>query len=408
MKKALPYIIGAILLLILLVLLLGGDEKTFDQRITLNKKDKIPYGTYIAYNNLPHLFPGANLAINKNAPGLWEDSVLSYDTSGQALIVITKVFNPGDDELKELFSFVSNGNDVFISAHEFNIASQDFFHFNSITDYNQYTTFSNAQGFDTLSVQLMHPPFSGNKSNYQYPGRKYNTYFSSFDTTMSYVLEILPDSSAILLRINAGEGSFYIHGAPLTFSNYFLLHKENFNHYNQLLSAISPGVTKVAWDEYFIHKPAYDQPKDPSPFRILMEQKSFSMAIYTALAGLIIFVLLGLKRNQRQIPRIAPHNNDLLEFVKTIGRLYFQKRDNRNICRKMSVYFTEHVYNHYTINTGTMDTEFVTKLASKSGASASLIQSIVEYISFTETESAVHDQQVTEFYQLLEKFYKTA
>ena len=74
----------------------------------------------------------------------------------------------------------------------------------------------------------------------------------------------------------------------------------------------------------------------------------------------------------------------------------------------MSAYFTEHVYSHYKINTGTMDAGFVAKLANKSGASSVLIQSIVDHISFINTEAAVHDQQVTEFYELLEKFYKTA
>ena len=74
----------------------------------------------------------------------------------------------------------------------------------------------------------------------------------------------------------------------------------------------------------------------------------------------------------------------------------------------MSAYFTEHIYNHYKINTGNMDSEFVTKLANKSGVQPALIQSIVDHISFVNNEPAVHDQQVTEFYQLLEKFYKTA
>ncbi|MFT4019042.1 MAG: DUF4350 domain-containing protein [Agriterribacter sp.] len=407
MKKALPYIIGAVLLFLIVILLIGGSGKSFDQRITLNKKDKIPYGAYVAYNNLSHLFPQSQITLNKKAPGLWEDSVLTYDTSNQALFILTKTFNPSEDELSELFHFVSRGNDVFISSYEFNSTAQDFFHFNSLFDFSGFSQF-NSSGLDTLDVWLMQPPFAQQTNHYRYPGRRVLSYFTSFDSTMSYVLERLQDSSALLLRVKAGDGSFYIHGAPLTFSNYFLLHKNNMQHYDQLLSAISPGIDKIAWDEYFIHKPAYNQPKEPSPFRILMEQKSFRAAIYTALTGLIIFVLLGLKRNQRQIPRIAAHKNDLLEFVKTIGRLYFQKRDNKNICRKMSAYFTEHVYSHYKINTGTMDAMFVAKLANKSGVSSILIQSIVDHISFINTEAAVHDQQVTEFYELLEKFYKTA
>src|SRR6185312_7594927 len=107
------------------------------------------------------------------------------------------------------------------------------------------------------------------------------------------------------------------------------------------------------------------------------------------------------------IPVINPVKNDSLEFVKTIGRLYFQKRNNKNLCQKMGVYFTEHVYSHYKLNTGNMDKDFVTRLAQKSGSSERVIQSITEFISFSHEAPAVHDQQVIEFYQLLETFYKT-
>lgn len=408
MKKALPYIIGGVLVLLLLVLVMAGRKKNFDPRITLNKKEKIPYGSYVAYHHLNYIFPDADITINKKQPGYWEDSVLQYDTGHQAMIILTKEFNATDDELRELFHFVSKGNDVLISSYDLSRDAQDFFHLNLSYGDAGFAAYEDLTDMDTLKLRLMHPPFPEKNLRFDYPGRKFYSHFNTFDTTMSYVLERTADSSAVLLRIRAGEGNFFIHTAPLAFSNYFLLHKENMAHYNQLLSALDPKATKVVWDEYYIYKPAYNQNKAPSPIRVLMEQPSFRMALLTALAGIIIFVLLGLKRRQRMIPVIPPVKNDSLEFVKTIGRLYFQKRDNKNICQKMGVYFTEHVHNHYKMNTGSMDNDFVTRLAQKSGSDQQTVQSITEYIAFLQEAPAIHDQQVIEFYQLLEKFYKTS
>lgn len=407
MKKGLPYIIGGILLLLLLTLVMAGRKKSFDHRITLNKKDKIPYGSYVAYNQLGYLFPDADIVINKKQPGYWEDSVLQYDTGHQVMIILTKEFNATDYELRELFHFVSKGNDVFISSYDLSRDAQDFFHLNLSYGDAGFAAYDDLAEMDTLKLRLTHPPFPEKNLKFDYPGRKYYSHFNAFDTTMSYVLERTEDSSAVLLRIRAGEGNFFIHTAPLAFSNYFLLHKQNIAHYNQLLSALDAKTGKVVWDEYFLYKPAYDQNKESSPIRILMEQPSFRMALLTALAGIIIFVLLGLKRRQRLIPVIPPVKNDSLEFVKTIGRLYFQKRNNKNLCQKMGVYFTEHVHNHYKMNTGNMDKDFVTRLAQKSGSDQQTVQSITEYISFLQEAPAIHDQQVIEFYQLLEKFYKT-
>ena len=129
MKKAIPYLLGSLLLLLLLALLAGGNKKNFDHRITLNKNDKIPYGSYVAYRGLSHIFPKAEITINKKAPGYWDETVLDYDTGRQAIIIICKDFNASDEELTELFHFVGRGNDVLISAYDLSNDAQHFFSF---------------------------------------------------------------------------------------------------------------------------------------------------------------------------------------------------------------------------------------------------------------------------------------
>lgn len=406
MKKAIPYLLGSLLLLLLLALLAGGNKKNFDHRITLNKNDKIPYGSYVAYRGLSHIFPKAEITINKKAPGYWDETVLDYDTGRQAIIIICKDFNASDEELTELFHFVGRGNDVLISAYDLSNDAQHFFHLDLSYADAGFPVFENFSELDTLQLGLAHPPFSGTDNQYGYPGRKFNSWFNSIDSSMSYVLGTSGENKASYIRLRVGNGSFFIHTAPLAFCNYFLLHKQNMGYYSQLLSAMDANASTVAWDEYYLHKPQNGVQKAPSPLRVLMEQPAFRTALLTALAGLFLFVVLGIKRNQRMIPVIATPRNDSLDFVKTIGRLYFQKRDNKNLCQKMIVYFTEHVHSHFNITTGKMDRDFVTRLSQKSGCSGHTIQSITDYIRFIQEAPAVHDRQVAEFYQLLTVFYK--
>ena len=42
----------------------------FDGRITLRAKDKIPYGTYVAFESLKQLFPGAAVVSQQTGTGL--------------------------------------------------------------------------------------------------------------------------------------------------------------------------------------------------------------------------------------------------------------------------------------------------------------------------------------------------
>ncbi|MBX3253787.1 MAG: hypothetical protein KF862_06565 [Chitinophagaceae bacterium] len=408
MKKALPYIAGLVLLLLLLALVLGGKKDQFDHRVTLNRKDKIPYGTYVAYNNLKYVFPGAALKINKKEPGFWEDDVVQYDTANQAMLIIAKEFNANNQELSELFHFVSKGNDVLISAYDFSVDARLFFHMSLSYADAGYQVSDFIPSLDTLELSLPSSPFTREPVQFKYPGRKFYSFFDDFDTSMSYVMSRTADSAVVCLKMRAGSGSFFIHTAPLAFSNYFLLHKQNIGYYNNFLSALSPGATSVIWDEYFVHKPAYDRPKDPSPLRVLLEQPSFRAALLTALAGLILLMLLGLKRRQRMIPVVKPPANDSLDFVKTIGRLYFQKKDNRNLALKMAAYFTEHVHSHYHLATDNMSSDFVTRLSQKSGCNEKTIQLIIDYIKFAQENTALHDQQLSEFYTSLNKFYKTS
>ncbi len=94
MKKFIPYILIGLLVAAAIVLFFTSENKKarhFDDRVTLQKRDKIPYGTFVAYESLKEIFPKATITVSRQEPGYW-DSLSNYD-AGQALIIISPNFN---------------------------------------------------------------------------------------------------------------------------------------------------------------------------------------------------------------------------------------------------------------------------------------------------------------------------
>jgi uncharacterized protein DUF4350 len=404
-KKFLPYIIAGLISLLLLWLVLSTrqNKHVLDERISFNKRDKIPYGMYVAYHSLSHIFPGASVIVNKKKPALWDS--LSVFTDKQALIIISPRFMPDETELHRLLDFVKAGNTVFVSSHILSYDAQNFF---SCDDYtSDLSLFGMDATSDTLSVGLLSPPFPDQKK-YDYPGRQYDGYFGKYNKNISYELGSKNDTDINFIQFKAGQGSIYLHLAPLTFSNYFLLHGQNINYYNKMLSLIPKDTKKVVWDEYFLYKRiSLGNGGSKGPLSALMSQRSFRAALLLLIILLAVYILQEMRRKQRIIPIMAKPRNDSLEFVKTIGRLYHEKRDNKNLSKKMAAYFLEHIRNRYKLSTNRLDDEFTTSLCRKTAQPENNIREIVSFINNIDEVDEIADTQLADFHKKLEEFYKT-
>ena len=407
MRKSLPYLIGGLALLLTLWLVFSTrrNKHVLDERISFNKRDKIPYGLYVAYHSLSHIFPDASVIVNKKKPALWDS--LSFLTDKQALIIISPRFMPDESELHELLDFVKAGNTVFISTHTLSYDAQSFF---NCDDYStDVSLFGIDAGGDTLSVGLLSPPFP-DRRKYDYPGRQYDGYFGKYNKDISYELGNKNDTDINFIQLKAGHGSIYLHLAPLAFSNYFLLHGQNINYYNKMLSLIPKDTKKVVWDEYFLYKRislGSSEGDSKGPLSALMSQRSFRAALLVLIFLLALYILQEMRRKQRIIPVMAKPRNDSLEFVKTIGRLYHEKRDNRNLSKKMAAYFLEHVRNRYKLSTNKLDDEFVKSLGRKTARPENDIREIVSFIANIDETGEITDEQLADFHKKLEEFYKT-
>lgn len=413
MKRSLTYLLIAVLAVSIILLFVVGKTKAgrvFDERITLKRQEKRPYATYIAYQQLSQLFPEAKVRVTKNEPGGW-DSVSNFDNR-QAYICITDRFGADEAELNKLMEFARTGNDVFISARYISSSVDDLLRCGS--NASEYSGMM-MENVGEVRFTLSTPPFK-DTVHYAYPGKSFYSYFTQIDNTRSQVLGTDENGNPDFIRLQTGMGFFYIHLEPLTFSNYFLLHEKNIGYYEKVLSLIRPDVRSIIWDEYYINKkPSYDKSgKKKGWMSVLMNmqnaegEKPFRAAFWLLICLGILYVLLEMRRRQRIIPVIRKPSNDSLDFVKTIGRLYYDRSDHRNLCRKMSAYFLEFVRSTYKLPTSNLNEDFIRLLHYKSGVAEPEIRGIVSFIQQLDQGVNVNERQLAAFHKQLESFYQKA
>jgi hypothetical protein len=404
MKKSWPYIIAFGVLALIAIVIIGASRKLprrMDERITLKEKDKIPYGTAAARNLITSLFPNASVTSDSKSPGYWQD--ISFNSGKQVVILMSGYFNADEYELKKIIDFVENGNYVFIIARGFSTDAQTAFNFSYGQD--NYSPLYNISE-DSLKVKLEKPSFASD-SLFMFPGTKFESWFETFDTSHAVVLG-RNESQPNFIRMNIGEGSVFIHAAPLAFSNYFILHKNNVHYFEQVLSVIPADVEKIVWNDYYLDKKVNNsnRRRDPNWLGILFRYPAFKWGFFTALLGILLFVLLNSRRKQRMIPEHTKPRNESLDFVKTMGRLYYDRRDHHNLAKKMGVYFLEHVRSTYKLPTHTLDEQFIEALHFKSGYLRGDLNEIVSFIQYLQDNGSVNEHQLTNFHDQLESFYQ--
>lgn len=412
MKKWLPYIAGAVLLAALITLLLLHKEpRKFDGRITFNPKDKIPYGTYAAYHLLQQQFPKATIDVNHYAPEEWQN--LSYDSTGQVLLIVNSYFDPSLSELNALTSFTRQGNYVFISCLQMNETARIFFRIQQQEVFNPFTI-NNEYGvvnmYDSFAVKLDKRTYTA-PLQFVYPGVSYNNCFTKYDSSFAYPLGYnVDDNKPNLLAINAKNGAIFLHTAPITFTNFFVLYNNNHEYYEKLMSLFPANASKVIWDEYFL---LYKQNKkedndEKGLLSVLLSHKNFYIAFWLLMIVLALYFATEIKRRQRLIPEYKKPANDSLEFVTTIGKLYYEKGDHKNLADKLTLFFLDYVRNKYKLSTAELNDAFVQRLSLKTGIATNELSKLIDTLINIKLSDRISEQQLLQYHQQLENFYSKA
>jgi hypothetical protein len=378
-------------------IVLCGCGKQLNKRITLWRNDKIPYGTYYAFHNLEYLFNNADIETSDQSPV----SFYANNETSSAYIIVGNSVMPNEKELKAILNHAIAGNNVFISALHIGDNILDTFKLSVSHASNYYFE------PDSLSLSIVNPA-NNDSLSFSYPGFSLESHFTEMDSSVTNILGKDEDGRANFVKFTyQGGGAVFLHLAPAAFTNFFLLHGKNKTYYDMAMSAIPDTVTKVRWDDYFRHHINGNNDGEKSAFSILgtfLRNEVLRWAFWLTILLFGIVYLFESKRKQRPVPEIKKLNNTSLDFVKTIGQLYYQRKDNKNLAQKMAANFLGHVRNRYNLQTSTLDKELEEKLAYKSGCPVSLVREIIEEIRMLDDQYEISDDELMAFNDKINTF----
>ena len=399
--KCTPLYSPFLLLLVILCASCGVKQPVLPSlKETFSKKDKKPFGSYVFYNQVKQSFyQNELLSKNENFETLWQNI---SDTASVYISVSRNLFLT-EAGLKAMLSYVNSGNTLFISSTNIDSSLLDSLGCKAGQSYRLDEQLANMQ----YTYVKMEPTFYKDTTPYTYFYFPLNNHFINYDTSITQVLGTNQLGKANFIEVFYGKGKFYLHCEPRVLSNYFLLQKQNYRYLQHVFAFTNTTPEHVYWDDYYNKKnyPPSGQ-GSKSAFQILLQYPATSWALLLALFLLALYILFGGKRRQRIVETILPNANTTVAFTETVGRLYLQKKDNRNIADKMIMYFQEHIRKQYFLNTSLINDDFITTLSRKANVPKGTTAALFQSISLVQNSPEISDQQLLFLNQQIDIFYK--
>jgi hypothetical protein len=370
-----------------------NKPKAIDWTPTLSKEDKNPFGSYIFYQQLNDLFKHATVEPYR-LPIF--DQVNNDTDSNTAYFLIDPELKFSKEDFNSLLNYVVNGNYVFVSSFDLSKRFTDSLH---VAKSRRFTIKNN----DSIRINFINPLLHA-ANDYRFNKLTIDEYFDKVDTNTTIILGNNQFKDANFIKMPYGNGAFFFHANPICFTNYFMLTRNNASYTSTALSYIPAGVKKIYWDEYYKGGREGAQ----NPMRFILTNTYLKWAYRIALLTMVIFVLFEMKRRQRVIPVIPPLRNSTLDFVQTVGGVYFNQHDNKNIATKKIQYLMDYIRSRFYLSTTYLNEEFIQSLIKKSGIEEGEIRTLISNIDYVFNEGQINDNFLLQLNNSIDSFYKKA
>jgi hypothetical protein len=382
------------LLFILYVLMEIYKPREQDWSLSLSREDKNPYGSYILYDRLKDIFPKAEITSYRKPV---YDQVNNSVDSNTAYLLIDPSVDLSKDDVAEILKYVAQGNYVFLSANFYGRDLLDTLHFNN--DEFFYAPLDKRNGNLNFTNQTLLTDSGYTCKRYLVDG-----FFSRFDSSRYEVLGKFNSKEVNFIRIPWGHGAFLVHASPLCFSNYFLMLPGKDDYTAKALSYIPKTVGQIYWDEFYKLGPEGSD----NPLRYFLNNQMLRWALRLAFLAMVIYVFFESKRRQRIIPVIEPLKNTTLDFVGTVGNVYYERRDNKNIALKKINYLMDFIRNRLFISTSLPEAELVRAVAHKTGVPEAEVQNLFTNLNRVQEVDMLDDVSLIAVSNMIDEFYVKA
>ncbi len=393
MKKEIKYLLllGVAALIYLVFQLF--TPRQFDWSVTFNEQDKNPFGGYVLRQLIDDIFPGQQVAHSYST--IYE----LYDSLDKPVnfLSLSISFDADQQDVDALLDNVYNGGHAFISSEWLYGPLGDTLSL-VISDYYWERNFHVAVNKEDTSTLVFTNPSLQSTSTYRYPRNGIRYYIQKFDSVNARVIATNELGLPVTVSIPWGKGQVIVNSTPMAFTNAYILAGENPDFTALSLSVLPKN--DLIWSEYYHLGRAEVQ----SPLRFVLTTESLRWAYYLTIGSILLFMFFEAKRKQRIIPVIKPLANTSVEFVSTIGNLYFQNGDHKDLAEKRIAYFLEHIRTKYWLNTQKLDEEFMSALSRRSGISPETVRGTFSLVREVQSRDSITAEELKALNQALEKF----
>ncbi len=380
-KKTFRVIAYLFIIFVASAFLLSNRSKEIDWTPSFKIEGKEPYGMYVFDNELESLF-------SKKLSRVYETPFMHFDSSSSQLqdnylLILPSYITIDEASAQKLLDKVRSGTKIFIAAQQFPSLLRDSLEFES----KSYLKPDSTSNLGELAAGYLKKDFNFTRVN---------------PSKTKILTSIKTDSLRITgIEVLHGKGTFYLYADPFAFTNYHLLKaRETQRQVAYLMGHLNDK--PVSWFTYY----NFSENRINSPLRFIRENESLRAAWLLTCMSLVLFMLFRSRRLQRIIPEIPKNQNTTLEFVRTIGLLYYSQKNHADLVRKKTIYFFDRIKTDYFLQTDVLDEHFQRKLSRKSGKSEEEIKTLIELIvALSNGNKPITKNDLIELNNSLDKFF---
>ena len=397
MGKTIKLYLAGIFLLVLIILLIDTFRiKPTNWKPTYSLDYKNPFDLYVFNREIKNIIPENRITRILSTP---YEYIQNQTDTVTYLMIRQNMYFIGDTVILEK---VKEGSNLFVSSENF---------VRNITDslalkYTEADSDLSLKKLDVLTLSLTNKNWS--KANYKMKPVNNTFAFVDADAATTTILgtEKLPDGKIYpnFLKIKYGKGYIFIHNQPQVFTNHALLSEQSSAGYVAHLLSYIPKDRPVVW---FVQGQTSNPnaPKNETGLSVVFRYPALRAVWLLLVYGLLLYIFFNSKRRQRIVPVIKPLRNTTVEFVQTIGNLYYQQGNTANVIDKKIVFFLDRIRTGYFIDTSKLDERFAEKLKSKSEKDIELITEIIDFINEFRKNKTAEKKDLIHINKLIEAFW---
>lgn|GEM_PF-5028911 len=384
--------------LIAMGMVIGCDNsKELDETPSFRRTGNKPYDLSILYYALRNHYGNEIVKINRRPiqdleqPAPKEEGAISNSPSLYLIASENVIMDSTDREA--LKQFMMHGNYVLVIGSAFRAAY-----------YGDSMALDYAPVIDREADGLIRIYTPAEWHSYSYPGAGSSMYFS--DTTgQRSIMGYNSLGKPHFVSSNVGTGRLIEHCDLYRFTNFFLLHGDNFRYLADVFSLLPQDFGQVYWDDYYTSMDREDNSQG-NPLRVILAHRATRWAFFVLC---FLFVITFLFQARRRKPILAPApetKNKTAEFFEAVAQLYYSHMHHNTLFNHQLRHFSAWLHQRYGYQSTDLANEATLRdLADLASFPFEDLEPLLVIVKEYRRGSALTDEQIRTAYHIFNRFY---